>query len=187
MINELIEQIGGRDRLEAIVYAMGAEPCDADPILDSVTHGDIGKMARALLSVMDAKPVGYFVNTLDDEGPGFGFMFKNDEGFPGSFPLYATPTAASEPVSKGCTLPDGMVIMPRKLTAENGAKHALSGEFFVETREECHECGGCGCEDCGEDGSLEVRLAIDWTTIKEIYSKTVEHFEAAPALGGDTE
>lgn len=53
-VNELIEQIGGRDRLKAIVYAMGAEPCDADPILDSVTHGDIGKMARALLSVMDS-------------------------------------------------------------------------------------------------------------------------------------
>lgn len=98
-----------------------------------------------------------------------------------------TPPAASEPVSKGYTLPDGMVTMPRKLTAENGAKHALSGEFFVETREECHECGGRGCEDCGEEGSLEVRLAIDWTTIKEIYSKTVEHFEAAPAPGGDAE
>lgn len=59
MINELIEQIGGRERLESIVYAMGAEPCDADPILDSVTHGDIGKMARALLAVLDAKPVGF--------------------------------------------------------------------------------------------------------------------------------
>ena len=55
MINELIEQIGGRERLEAIVYAMGAEPCDADPILESVTHGDIGKMARALLAVLDAQ------------------------------------------------------------------------------------------------------------------------------------
>lgn len=54
-VKELIEQIGGRERLEAIVYAMGAEPCDADPILDSVTHGDIGKMARALLAVLEAR------------------------------------------------------------------------------------------------------------------------------------
>lgn len=62
MTNELIEQIGGRERLEAIVYAMGAEPCDADPILDSVTHVDIGKMARALLSVLDVQAATHECN-----------------------------------------------------------------------------------------------------------------------------
>lgn len=39
----------GRQRLEQIVTAAGAEPCDADPVFDSVTHGEIAGMARSLL------------------------------------------------------------------------------------------------------------------------------------------
>ncbi|MEM6050248.1 hypothetical protein AAH450_06650 [Erwinia sp. P7711] len=41
-----------RERLQEIVYALSAEPCDADPILEGVTVGEIGKMVRALLEVM---------------------------------------------------------------------------------------------------------------------------------------
>lgn len=98
MINELIEQIGGRERLESIVYAMGAEPCDSDPILDSVTHGDIGKMARALLSVLNAKPIAYTHHSgqvvtreecCDDKV--FSICCKVET------PLYTTPPAASVP------------------------------------------------------------------------------------------
>lgn len=107
-INELIEQIGGRERLEAIVYAMGAEPCDADPILDSVTHGDIGKMARALLAVLDAKPVAYIIQDKKDRLEGrrgdldfLGLGSVNREVIEEygivSIPLYTTPPAASVP------------------------------------------------------------------------------------------
>ncbi|MCU1787715.1 hypothetical protein CUU54_02435 [Pectobacterium polaris] len=44
--------------------------------------------------------------------------------------------------------PEGYCIMPLKLTAENGAKGALSGEFHISRTVTCHECGGEGCEDC---------------------------------------
>ena len=47
MINELIEQIGGRERLEFI-----AEDCA------EARFSEIEAMARALLAVLDAKPVG---------------------------------------------------------------------------------------------------------------------------------
>lgn len=51
MINELIEQIGGRDRLGFI-----AEDCA------EARFSEIEAMARALLAVLDAKPVGVTIS-----------------------------------------------------------------------------------------------------------------------------
>ncbi len=48
------------------------------------------------------------------------------------------------------------VIMPINLTAENGAKGLLIGEFWAEA----------------PDGT---KVMIDWTTIKEIYAMAVNH------------
>ncbi len=95
-MKELIEKIGGRERLESIVYAMGAEPCDADPILDSVTHGDIGKMARALLAVLDAqeKPA-YFIRFDEDYGLEVSSINQFNGGGKG-FPVWTTPPASSD-------------------------------------------------------------------------------------------
>jgi hypothetical protein len=45
-----------------------------------------------------------------------------------------------------------MILMPKRLTAENGAKHLLIGEFYVD------------------------KYPIPWATIKDIYSKIVDHF-----------
>jgi len=54
--------------------------------------------------------------------------------------------------------------MPRELTAENGAKGLLSGEFFIDV------------EFYDDEGNLHCRKqAIDWTTIKEIYAMAVKH------------
>lgn len=106
MINELIEQIG-RERLEAIVYAMGAEPWDADPILDSVTHGDIGKMARALLAVLDAQeePAAWISErNLAALGRQFSVRVKHEPVMVRPVPLYTTPPAAY--------VPDGWRIVP---------------------------------------------------------------------------
>lgn len=72
------------------------------------------------------------------------------------------------------TVPDGYVLMPMKLTAENGAKYALSGEFHVLHRVTCHECGGEGCSDCDDDGWLEEKIMIGWDDIKDIYRAAVE-------------
>ena len=71
-------------------------------------------------------------------------------------------------------VPDSYVLMPMKLTAENGAKYALSGEFHVLHRVTCNECGGEGCSDCDDDGWLEEKIMIGWDDIKDIYRAAVE-------------
>ncbi|RDT48493.1 hypothetical protein DXF93_28875 [Escherichia coli] len=71
-------------------------------------------------------------------------------------------------------MPDGYVLMPMKLTAENGAKYALSGEFHVLNRVTCHECGGEGCSDCDDEGLFEEKIMIGWDDIKEIYAAAVK-------------
>lgn len=76
-------------------------------------------------------------------------------------------------------IPDGYVMVPMRLTAENGAKAALLGEFNLEYSLTCHECFGEGCDDCSGEGTWTNTIPIDWTTIKEIWVKGVEHFAAA--------
>lgn len=78
-------------------------------------------------------------------------------------------------------LPTGYVLMPERLTAENGAKSALSGEFHELTDIECPECLGNGddsygedCPECNGDGKVAQRVTVEWDTIKRIYAKAVE-------------
>ncbi|MEB8021705.1 hypothetical protein [Raoultella ornithinolytica] len=71
-------------------------------------------------------------------------------------------------------VPDGYVMMPIKLTAENGAKAALSGEFSTVRAVICPECDGDGCSDCDGRGDWNEDQVIDWITIKEIYRRAVE-------------
>ncbi|WBV23003.1 hypothetical protein [Pantoea piersonii] len=91
-------------------------------------------------------------------------------------PIYTRPAPAINLAEK---VPDGFVMVPRALTAENGAKAALSGEFNLEYNLVCHECFGEGCDDCSGEGSWTNSIPVDWTTIKEIWAKGVEHFQAA--------
>ncbi len=64
-------------------------------------------------------------------------------------------------------------IMPRRLTAENGAKGLLSGEFYeeVEVLDETW-------------GPITQRTPVSWSTIKAIYRMAVKHL-AADAKGED--
>lgn len=57
----------------------------------------------------------------------------------------------------------GMVVMPRRLTAEDGAKAALIGEFTVTVAVDS-KIGHC------------IHAPIPWTTIKGIYEAAVRHF-----------
>lgn len=57
-------------------------------------------------------------------------------------------------------------LLPRKLTAENGAKAALIGEF--------HEDFGILDENGDEQ---YVKVAVTWDTIKRIWEAAVRHFE----------
>lgn len=77
--------------------------------------------------------------------------------------------------------PDGYVLVPKKLTAENGAKGVLSGEFSETKFINCPECfGDDDCETCDGSGRIEITVPVTWTTIKAIWAKGVEHLAAAP-------
>ncbi|MDG4539496.1 hypothetical protein [Klebsiella aerogenes] len=78
-------------------------------------------------------------------------------------------------------IPDGYVMVPVRLTAENGAKWELSGEFSETKFVNCPECfGDDECETCDGSGRIGITVPVTWTTIKEIWAKGVEHFAAAP-------
>lgn len=92
-----------------------------------------------------------------------------------SFKENADPRCGNSPV-----IPDGYVMVPMRLTADNGAKGALSGEFSETKFVNCPECfGDDECETCDGSGRIEITLPVTWTTIKEIWAKGVEHFAAA--------
>lgn len=76
---------------------------------------------------------------------------------------------ADEP--QEAVVPEGYILVPRCLTAENGAKGALSGEF--------HEDYGVQDERGDERWA---KVAVNWTTIKEIHKAMVAHFDANPPL-----
>ncbi|WP_425322756.1 hypothetical protein [Escherichia coli] len=82
-------------------------------------------------------------------------------------------------------IPDGWQLVPKRLTAENGAKGALSGEFSETKFINCPECfGDDDCETCDRSGRIEISVPVTWTTIKAIWAKGVEHFSEAPQQEG---
>ncbi|MGY2158578.1 hypothetical protein [Pseudomonas tolaasii] len=75
-------------------------------------------------------------------------------------------------------LPDGYCVMPTRLTAENGAKALLLGEFKLHVTNECPECCELeepieGCEICDGEGEYGQQHTISWDQIKFIYSTAV--------------
>lgn len=78
-----------------------------------------------------------------------------------------------------------VVAMPRSLTAENGAKALLMGEFSEWVEVPCGMCDGDGytedddgndiCPSCTGNGLVDRKVTVSWTTIKAIYAKAVEH------------
>ncbi|MEH1318329.1 molecular chaperone DnaJ [Citrobacter farmeri] len=78
-------------------------------------------------------------------------------------------------------IPDGYVVVPKRLTAENGAKSLLIGEFSETKFINCPECfGDDECETCDSSGRIEISVPVSWTNIKAIWTKGVEHFAVAP-------
>lgn len=71
------------------------------------------------------------------------------------------------------------VTMPKTLTAENGAKALLMGEFFEEVEVTNPEYCGCGaCDFCAHYAqppeTIIIKVPVSWTTIKDIYKMAVE-------------
>ncbi|HIE4607768.1 TPA: hypothetical protein ACXNLE_002976 [Klebsiella aerogenes] len=95
--------------------------------------------------------------------------------------LQAEPVTTTNKLGNSPVIPDGYVMVPMRLTAENGAKWELSGEFSETRFVNCPECfGDDECETCDGSGRIGITVPVTWTTIKEIWAKGVEHFAAAP-------
>ena len=56
-------------------------------------------------------------------------------------------------------------VMPNELTAENGAKGLLIGEFYEEA--EAYD---------EMEGDYIIKVPVEWSTIKDIYKKIVDHY-----------
>ncbi|EFD1648598.1 molecular chaperone DnaJ [Escherichia coli] len=113
-------------------------------------------------------------NMLTEHGPLNGRQFNNLKGC-----FYEALKAAmrNSPVT-----PDGWVMVPKRLTAENGAKGALSGEFSETTFISCLECfGDDDCDTCDGSGRIEIKVPVTWSTIKSIWDKGIEYFAAKPS------
>lgn len=74
-------------------------------------------------------------------------------------------------------VPNGYVLMPQALTAENGAKGLLLGEFHIDSERTCDQCEidepDENCEVCRGETEYTQRIPVPWDTIKEIYAKAV--------------
>ncbi|HFL1433131.1 TPA: hypothetical protein ACG1OH_004844, partial [Salmonella enterica] len=58
-------------------------------------------------------------------------------------------------------IPGGWVMVPKKLTAENGAKSLLSGEFLETTFISCPECfADEECESCDGSGRIKIEVPV---------------------------
>jgi len=69
-----------------------------------------------------------------------------------------------------------LILMPKELTAENGAKGLLIGEFKERIIMDCQNCYGEGytdedagevCDECNGAGNFSVSVPVSWATIKE--------------------
>jgi hypothetical protein len=71
------------------------------------------------------------------------------------------------------------IMMPKELTSENGAKYLMMGEFTISVVYDCQVCSweftNEMCEVCGGKSTYVAEKVIPWDTIKDIYSKVVEH------------
>ncbi|WP_405129344.1 hypothetical protein [Pseudomonas urmiensis] len=89
------------------------------------------------------------------------------------------------PIGPLVSIPDEYCLMPKRLTAENGAKALLLGEFKLEDIQECPECRERdepvdGCEICDGEGEYGQRHIIPWDKIKYIYSEAVRGLAIHP-------
>ena len=87
-------------------------------------------------------------------------------------PVFSSPQPA--------TIPEGYAILPMELTAENGARALMMGEFSESVEVDCCECFGDGCDECEGRGSSIIEVTVGWDTIKHIWRKAANHFAAAP-------
>lgn len=118
---------------------------------------------------------------------GEAILFCNKYGFrvPGNISAFDLATAFLRAYTDGAKhATTEKVLMPKELTAENGAKALLIGEFKETIKLECPECEGTGDGEEPDDGKCIIcdghrtygqAVDVSWTTIKTIYAMAVEH------------
>lgn len=145
-------------------------------------HVDMcGELFEIALASLDADPVGEVIEQksgmmMDGLVISVKPTYRNIKGIhkmkmmPLGTKFYTAPPA-----------PSGYVMVPKCLTAENGAKSVMIGEFSETKFINCPECfGDDECETCDGSGRIEISVPVSWTNIKAIWAKGVEHFAAAP-------
>lgn len=179
------------EALRQLVASVGSYPVALQPELANYPPAPV---VSADLLHTAASAIEDLLTTKDRTGAGVWFDLP--------FRLRSAANAQPAPVSPVCTcpsgdgslrwpcpvhpgnspvIPDGYVMVPMRLTAENGAKGALAGEFSETKFVNCSECfGDDECETCDGSGRIEITVPVSWTNIKEIWAKGVEHFAAAP-------
>ncbi|AUM08826.1 hypothetical protein [Escherichia coli] len=203
LIKEIRERIGSldvRDNIERRAYEIALASLEEEPVAWLHSENGLGipaitrskNIADSWLSkgwyvqpLYIAKPVPVVPDARPSLNNGIvGF----DEGWNA---CRAAMLNGAEPVSQTYKLnelsgnspvtQDGWVMVPKKLTAENGAKGVLSGEFSETTFISCPECfGDDDCDTCDGSGRIEIKVPVTWTTIKSIWDKGIAHFAAKP-------
>ncbi|RDP97965.1 hypothetical protein C4A33_03755 [Escherichia coli] len=171
------------------------------PLENGLTRGEQMELARIALASLEAEPVSQAYNLAElIEGMEVSIDVSTCDADLGNR-YFGTVTEALEldTAKNGYILlvqdaepnfdvngnspvtPDGWVIVPKKLTAENGAKGVLSGEFSETTFISCTECfGDDDCDTCDGSGRIEIKVPVTWTTIKSIWDKGIAYFAAEP-------
>ncbi|EIX4182506.1 molecular chaperone DnaJ [Escherichia coli] len=171
------------------------------PLENGLTRGEQMELARIALASLEAEPVSQAYNLAElIEGMEVSIDVSTCDADLGNR-YFGTVTEALEldTAKNGYILlvqdaepnfdvngnspvtPDGWVIVPKKLTAENGAKGVLSGEFSETTFISCPECfGDDDCDTCDGSGRIEIKVPVTWTTIKSIWDKGIAYFAAEP-------
>jgi len=96
-------------------------------------------------------------------------------------PLYATPVAQSLDSAE----PSDHVLMPKSLTAENGAKSLFMGEFSEQMEMTCPECADEeehdeDCVICNGSVQYLQKVPVSWSTVKDIYAMAVSKLALPP-------
>lgn len=172
-----------------------------NPLDNGLTRGEQMELARIALASLEAEPVSQAYNLPElIEGMEVSIDVSTCDADLGNR-YFGTVTEALEldTAKNGYILlvqdaepnfdindnspvtPDGWVIVPKKLTAENGAKGVLSGEFSETTFISFPECfGDDDCDTCDGSGRIEIKVPVTWTTIKSIWDKAIAYFAAEP-------
>ncbi|EHJ3833310.1 molecular chaperone DnaJ [Salmonella enterica] len=169
------------------------------PLENGLTRGEQMELARIALASLEAEPVSQTYNLPElIEGMEVSIDVSTCDADLGNR-YFGTVTEALEldTAKNGYILlvqdaepnfdvngnspgtPDSWVMVPKRLTAENGAKGALSGEFSETTFISCLECfGDDDCDTCDGSGRIEIKVPVTWTTIKSIWDKGIAYFAA---------